>query len=243
MTGILPPSSAPPSPLDAASLAGLPPPPGLPAASILTGVASVGGPALGASFAAVLRGARAGSHATAAAAGSPVDADAEVDDADADDDPSLSLDPAARHAAHLGPPAHRQTSAEPLAMGHLAHSHGQPPTHATAGLGEASSSGATAAAPPPVEARAAASLEELLPTFVRQVGWGTEGDQGAIHLELGAGALSGARLVVQANAGRVHVTLSAPAGVHASVDLAAWRDRIAARLAARGLDVGAVDVA
>jgi hypothetical protein len=57
-------------------------------------------------------------------------------------------------------------------------------------------------------------------------------------MELGAGALSGATLLVQSEAGRVHVRLSIPPGV----DAEAWRARIASRLAARGLEVEPIEV-
>ncbi len=54
-----------------------------------------------------------------------------------------------------------------------------------------------------------------------------------MRLELGCGALAGATLLVHADGGRVRVQLSAPR----DVDLDGWRERIARRLAARGLDV------
>jgi hypothetical protein len=132
-----------------------------------------------------------------------------------------------RHSAHLAPPTrapeHAREHAPALASA---------PEHALAFAPEHA----------PAEVRAATSLEELLPALVRTVAWNAEGRRGVVHLELGAGSLSGTRLVIEADAGRVRVTIAAPASVRASVDLSGWRERIAARLAARGLDVGSVDV-
>jgi hypothetical protein len=54
-----------------------------------------------------------------------------------------------------------------------------------------------------------------------------------VRIELGAGALSGATLLVSAERGRVRVALRGQHGV----ELEPWRERIVARLAARGLDV------
>jgi hypothetical protein len=59
-----------------------------------------------------------------------------------------------------------------------------------------------------------------------------------VRLELGSGELRGATLIVQADDGRVRVRMSAPAGA----DAAAWRTRIAKRLASRGLEVEEVEV-
>ncbi len=89
-----------------------------------------------------------------------------------------------------------------------------------------------------VERQARTSLEELLPALVRKIAWSGDARRGTVRLELGAGALSGATLVVHADEGRVRVQLNAPEGV----DPAAWRARIEERLAARGLDVESVEV-
>jgi len=90
----------------------------------------------------------------------------------------------------------------------------------------------------PVEARAAASLEDLLPQLVRRVAWGGDRRAGTVRLELGAGALAGATLLIHAEDGRVRVELRAPAGT----DAAGWRDRIHDRLTARGLLVDGVTI-
>jgi hypothetical protein len=150
--------------------------------------------------------------------------DAEACDVDA------ALDPAVRHAAQLAPPAQAHSSSRPLER-----CLPREPVPAGDGMSVPSSA--------PVEARAAASLEDLLPALVRKVAWDADGQRGIVRLELGAGVLSGANLVIEADGGRIRVTLAAPASVHSSVDLPGWKERIAARLTARGLDVGSVEIA
>jgi hypothetical protein len=141
--------------------------------------------------------------------------------ADADADPGVvprrdprkddDLDPLARHAAQLAPPV----------------------------LSTASLAATEAAQPGPSAAllQARASLEDLLPALVRRVAWSGDGRRGTMRLELGAGRLAGATLLVHADAGRVRVEISAPAGV----DTAPWQERIAARLRERGLALDGVD--
>jgi hypothetical protein len=119
------------------------------------------------------------------------------------------LDPAARQAAYLGPPPSLDRSVLP----------GPVPAEVTA-------------------RRASASLEELLPSLVRKVGWSGDGRKGTVRLELGAGALAGGTLLVHAEDGRVRVHLTAPSGA----SLGEWKDRISERLAARGLTVDEVEV-
>ena len=75
-------------------------------------------------------------------------------------------------------------------------------------------------------------LEEILPALVRKIAWSGDARKGAVRIELGAGALAGATLLVASDGGRVQVTLSA----RSDVELEPWRERIAARLADRGLD-------
>jgi hypothetical protein len=84
--------------------------------------------------------------------------------------------------------------------------------------------------------RARTSLEELLPALVRKVAWSGDGRRGTVRLELGAGGMAGAEVVVESDHGRVSVQLKAPAGVDAD----AWRKRVEARLSARGLQVEGV---
>ena len=103
---------------------------------------------------------------------------------------------------------------------------------------------ASAAAPPVGPEResgsvaAAMSVEELWPALVRKAAWSGDARRGTVRLELGAGALAGATVLVQSDDGRVRVQLSAPPGI----DLDVWRARIASRLAARGLEVERIDV-
>jgi hypothetical protein len=120
-----------------------------------------------------------------------------------------ALDSAARHAAQLAPPA-------------LAAGVGPVERASTEGVARCVS----------------ASLEDLLPALVRRVGWSGDGRRGTVRLELGAGELAGATLLVHADDGRVRVHLSAPG----AVDLGRWRQRLAERLAARGLHVDDVEV-
>jgi hypothetical protein len=92
-----------------------------------------------------------------------------------------------------------------------------------------------ATAPPPE--RTASALADLWPALVRRVAWEGDGQRASIHLELGAGALAGATLLLRCEGGRIHVSLSDPAGA----DLDAWRARIGARLLAAGIAVDAVE--
>jgi hypothetical protein len=82
------------------------------------------------------------------------------------------------------------------------------------------------------------SVEELWPALVRKAAGSRDARRGTVRLELGAGALAGATVLVQSDDGRVRVQLSAPPGI----DLDVWRARIASRLAARGLEVERIDV-
>ena len=116
------------------------------------------------------------------------------------------LDPVARQTAQLAPP-----------FG----------SSAGAGTGEATDAPA---------AVARSSLEELLPALVRRVAWSGDGRKGTVRLELGAGGMAGAEVVVESDHGRVRVQLKAPAGV----DGEAWRRRVEGRLTARGLQVDGV---
>ena len=82
-----------------------------------------------------------------------------------------------------------------------------------------------------------------MPGLVRRVAWSGDSRRGALRLVIGSGGLAGASLLVQATAGRVDVTLGTEPGTSLTRDeLEAWRDRIAARLEARGFDVGVVEV-
>jgi hypothetical protein len=107
---------------------------------------------------------------------------------------------------------------------------------------ERSAAAAVPAAAPPQDAAAMAarvSLEHVMSRFVRRVAWSGDANAGTARLELGAGALSGATLTIHSEQGVVRVALELPAGV----DAAEWRERIARRLEARGLQIAALDVA
>jgi hypothetical protein len=99
------------------------------------------------------------------------------------------------------------------------------------------------ATPAPAESHvlraAAGSLEELLPALVRRVAWSGDGRRGTVRLELGAGELAGATLLVHADSGRVRVRLDVPPGV----DAARWEHRIRQRLEANRIPADTVEVA
>jgi hypothetical protein len=134
-----------------------------------------------------------------------------------DDDP---LDPMSRHHASLGPPeALFAPSAPALALQSPLAFHPIPPTEVAT-------------------ARAASSLEELLPQLVRRVAWSGDGRRGSMRMEIGAGHLAGSTLLVHAEDGRVRVELDIPPDVDAS----GWQDRIRQRLEARGIAADSVEV-
>lgn len=101
---------------------------------------------------------------------------------------------------------------------------------------------AAAATPAPVAdpfaAAARVSLEQVMQRLVRKIAWSGDARSGTARIELGAGALEGATLLLQADGGEVRVSLEVPAGV----DAAAWRERLGKRLTARGLRVASFDV-
>jgi hypothetical protein len=86
--------------------------------------------------------------------------------------------------------------------------------------------------------RLAPSLEHLMTALVRRVAWSGDGRRGSARLEIGAGALAGATLVIHADDGRVRVHLDVPPGI----DVSAWRERIARSLAARRIATDELDV-
>ena len=117
-----------------------------------------------------------------------------------------------------------------------------------AAVGAASASPVTPFVPAPLAplelgpaaatARAGPSLEHLMTALVRRVAWSGDGRRGSARLEIGAGALAGATLIVHSDEGRVRVHLDVPPGV----DVSAWRERIARGLAARRIATDEVDV-
>jgi hypothetical protein len=130
-----------------------------------------------------------------------------------EDDP---LDPLQRHRAAFAP---LDSLAGPLPFG---------------GAGPSNAPAASAAS----SARAASSLEDLLPALVRRIAWSGDRQRGVVRLELGAGELAGATLLVHAEGGRVRVHLDVPAGV----DTRQWQRRISERLASRGVPTDEVEV-
>jgi len=125
--------------------------------------------------------------------------------------PADALDAVARQVAQLGPPALPQAMAQP------------PPVPLPIS---------------PAQGPVRTSVEDLLPGLVRRVAWSGDGRRGTIRLEIGAGALEGATLLVQTDDQRVSIHLNAPSGV----DVHEWRARIGRRLAAKGLSVDLLEV-
>ncbi|HMI89502.1 MAG TPA: hypothetical protein VK550_35750 [Polyangiaceae bacterium] len=98
---------------------------------------------------------------------------------------------------------------------------------------------ATARPEPAVVPDVRAPIEQLMAKLVRRVAWSGNGRTGVARLELGGGELEGATLTIHADDGLVRVALDLPPGV----DRAVWKTRISERLALRGLQVEAVEVA
>ncbi len=88
------------------------------------------------------------------------------------------------------------------------------------------------------QTNARVSLEDLVPQLVKKIAWSGDSQRGTVRMELGAGELAGSTLTVSADNGRVSVDVAAPPGT----DLAAWRERLSSRLAARGLSLDSVEV-
>jgi hypothetical protein len=86
-------------------------------------------------------------------------------------------------------------------------------------------------APPP-------ELEQLLRDLVRRAAWGGDRRRGTARIELAAGELAGATLLVEADANDLRIDLELPAGVAAEP----WRERLATRLRQRGFAVRELNV-
>ncbi|CAN5311904.1 hypothetical protein BH09MYX1_BH09MYX1_58250 [soil metagenome] len=119
------------------------------------------------------------------------------------------LDPLARHAAHLAPPLGAPAS---------------PPFTPTTSV--------AASPPPPL------SLEQILPQLVRRLALAGDGKRATVRVEIGAGALAGATVVVSNETGGIRVHVEAPEGVDGS----AWEARIRSRLEAKGLAIDSIHV-
>lgn len=81
-------------------------------------------------------------------------------------------------------------------------------------------------------------LDQMMTKLVRKVAWGGDGERGAARIELGAGELAGATIVVQSDHGALSVDVELPAGVAAD----AWRGRLEKRFARRGFDLVELNV-
>lgn len=92
--------------------------------------------------------------------------------------------------------------------------------------------------PEPVTAAARVSMEQVLDQLVRKIAWSGNSRSGAMRIELGAGALAGATLLVQSEGAELRVKLELPPGA----DAANWRDRLERRLSARGLQLAELEV-
>ncbi|MEB2313798.1 MAG: hypothetical protein OZ928_18285 [Polyangiaceae bacterium] len=93
-----------------------------------------------------------------------------------------------------------------------------------------------ASAPPPNAALPA--VEELVQRLVRRVAWGGDGRRGTARVELGAGELAGATITVESSGRELHVEVELPPGVEAEP----WRERLSARLRARGFELATLEV-
>ena len=89
---------------------------------------------------------------------------------------------------------------------------------------------AGAAALPEERARGEVAVAELVERWVKRVALGGDSRRGAARLDIGSGRLSGAEVLVVAQAGHVSVELSLPPG-HADAGLT---ERLRARLSRRG---------
>lgn len=79
-------------------------------------------------------------------------------------------------------------------------------------------------------------LDVLIPRLVRRVAVGSGDGQATARIELGAGELEGATLLISVHGAELSIDLQVPVGVSAEL----WRERIEERLRARGLSVAAV---
>jgi hypothetical protein len=97
---------------------------------------------------------------------------------------------------------------------------------------------AEAAGPGAAGTNARVSMEELLPALVKKIAWSGDAQRGTVRMELGAGELAGATLMVSSEGGRVRVQLQAPPGT----DVRSWRERLRGRLEAKGLSIESLEV-
>lgn len=81
-------------------------------------------------------------------------------------------------------------------------------------------------------------LDQMMTKLVRKVAWGGDGRRGTARLELGAGDLAGATIVVQSDHGALSVDVELPPGAPADV----WRERLEKRFKGRGFDLVELNV-
>jgi hypothetical protein len=84
----------------------------------------------------------------------------------------------------------------------------------------------------------ASLLAPVVGQLVRRLSWGGDGRRGVARIEVGAGSLAGATLLVTAEGGEVRVEVDLPPGGTAE----AWANRLATALEARGVRVAGIDV-
>lgn len=98
------------------------------------------------------------------------------------------------------------------------------------------------AAPPPPAAlppnATLVHLDQMMTKLVRKVAWGGDGEHGAARIELGAGELAGATIVVQSDNGALSVDVELPPGTAADV----WRERLEKRFKGRGFNLVELNV-
>jgi hypothetical protein len=98
--------------------------------------------------------------------------------------------------------------------------------------------------PGPVEPRSASStvlpaeLETLISRMARRLAWGSDGRRATARLELGAGPLAGATVLLSTEGRAVELAVELPPGTSAL----AWQERIRRRLEERGFELTRLEV-
>lgn len=159
--------------------------------------------------------------------------------------PMLSIDPLATRPGHVTPAAPRPPKGKPDDESQAVDDAMDPLARQAAQLGPPVV--VAAFAPPPAApsvspvAAPAPSLEELLPQLVRKLALAGDGKRATVRVEIGAGALAGATVVVSNESGGIRVDVEAPT-LASGADRDAWSARIRDRLEARGLRVEAIRI-